>query len=63
MAKYIVPVSVEVHGVIYVDADSPEEAIKLAKKNYSGINSLQSRLIHIDYAEGDDTDTVESVED
>lgn len=78
MAKFTVPVVIEINGSIDVEADSPEEAIELAKQEYDrrrglfkkseSIGGLAAKLIdgpdvQVIFASGDDPDDVEEDED
>lgn len=71
MPNYSVPVTIEIHGDIEVEANSPEEAIEKAKAAYSKrrdklgtqfIAVVDCPCIEIDFASGDDPDEVVDLE-
>lgn len=78
MPTYSVPVVIEVHGHITVEATDPEEAIERAKARYDrsyadkmkgqtfgglALNVMDSPDIQVDFAYGDDPESVETDED
>lgn len=78
MPTYSVPVVIEVHGHITVEATDPEEAIERAKARYDrsyadkmkgqtfgglALNVMDSPDIQVDFAYGDDPESVETAED
>ncbi len=60
--KYMVPVSYTVDGHITVEANSPEEAIELAR-NKDIPEDIECRSVEYDFAYGDDPDAVEIEDD
>ncbi len=78
MPKFTVPVVIEINGSIDVEADSPEEAIDLAKDEYDrrhkdkmkgmsfgalACNVVDCPDIQVDFAYGEDLDEVMEEDD
>jgi hypothetical protein len=77
MPKFSVPVVIEINGSIDVEAETPEEAIELAKEEYDrrcnnkmksmsfgalACNVIDCPDILVDFAHGDDVGEVEEDE-
>ena len=78
MPKFSIPVTIEINGSIDVEAETPEEAIELAKEEYDrrykdkmkgkSFGALACTVIdcpdiQVDFAHGDDLDEVEEMDE
>jgi hypothetical protein len=59
MARYLVPVTYEVYGHVTIEANSPEEAIKIAKRTKYIPDDIECSSSDTDFACGEDPDDVE----
>jgi hypothetical protein len=57
--KYLVPVTYEIYGHVTIEANSPEEAIKIARNTKNIPEDIECSSSETDFACGEDPEDVE----